>query len=55
MQVDQFLDKMTRSGFPAVFVLTGHGTGVVKKVNTQRLCTRIPASQPHPYHLTATP
>jgi dsDNA-specific endonuclease/ATPase MutS2 len=37
--VDAFLDKMTAAGQPTAFLLSGHGTGVIKKVVQEHLKT----------------
>ena len=36
-EVDLFLDRMMRAGQPTAFLLSGHGTGVVKKVVQEHL------------------
>ncbi|EKX43436.1 hypothetical protein GUITHDRAFT_110559 [Guillardia theta CCMP2712] len=37
--IDSFLDKMTSANQPTAFILSGHGTGVVKKVVQEHLAT----------------
>jgi len=53
-EVDYFLDKMTRASIPTAFILTGHGTGVIKKVSlpdrhsqAQDNLRMMPCSHPH--------